>query len=153
MAKGTFFFSFFLAGAFFSTAAPSPAAAPAASFASLPAPPLAALAGFSAFSVFSARPPCGSPPGVPSPLSFASAIVSPSGAPRGPRPQLPLTLLADRGLLLPGHGLARPLAGARVGVRPLAAHRQVAPMAHAAVAADVDQPLDVHLDILAQVPF
>src|SRR6266704_3521399 len=64
-----------------------------------------------------------------------------------------LSLLADRGLLLAGDGLARTLASARVGVRPLAPHREVAAVPHPPVAADVDQPLDVHLDVLAQVSF
>jgi hypothetical protein len=45
----------------------------------------------------------------------------------------------------------RPLAGARVRSRPLAAHRQLPLVAHSAVAADVDQPLDVLADLLAEV--
>src|SRR5512134_3343762 len=55
--------------------------------------------------------------------------------------------------LLAQHALARPLAGARVGVRPLAAHRQASPVAQAAVAAEVHEALDVHRDLAAQVAF
>ena len=50
-------------------------------------------------------------------------------------------------------GLARALAGARVGARALAAHRQALAVARAAVAAQVDQPLDRHLHFAAQVAF
>src|SRR6185312_5686461 len=51
-------------------------------------------------------------------------------------------LLGD--FLLPGdcHGLA--LAGAGIGMRPLAANRKPTPMPQAAVASKVHQPLDVH---------
>src|SRR5262249_18951418 len=56
-------------------------------------------------------------------------------------------------LLLGDRALARALAGARVGPRALAAHRQRAAVPHAAVAADFHQPLDVHRDFLAQVAF
>src|SRR5918997_861026 len=62
-----------------------------------------------------------------------------------------LLLLLARGLLLGDRGAARPLAGARVGVRALAPHGEAAAVAQAAVAADIHQPLDVHLDALAQV--
>jgi hypothetical protein len=48
-------------------------------------------------------------------------------------------------------GLARALAGARVGARALAAHRQALLVAHAAVAAQVHQALDVHRRLAAQV--
>ncbi len=47
--------------------------------------------------------------------------------------------------------LGRTLAGARIGVRALAADRQAAAMAQAAIAAEVHQPLDVHRDLAAQV--
>src|SRR5687768_16260435 len=56
-------------------------------------------------------------------------------------------------LLLRYRALARSLARAGVGLGPLAAHRQVAPVAQAAPAADFHQPLDVHRDFLAQVAF
>src|SRR5437660_7605570 len=62
-----------------------------------------------------------------------------------------LPLLLARRLLLGDRGAARPLAGARVGVRALAAHGQAPPVAQAAVAADVHQPLDVHLGALPEV--
>src|SRR5690606_26910626 len=48
-------------------------------------------------------------------------------------------------------GLARALAGARVGTGALAAQRQAAAMAQAAVAAQVHQALDRHADFAAQV--
>src|SRR5215470_3986929 len=62
----------------------------------------------------------------------------------------------DRGdpsghLLLAGDRLRRSLAGARIGVGALAADRQVAAMAQAAVAAEILQPLDVELDLAPQV--
>src|SRR5436853_3965469 len=47
--------------------------------------------------------------------------------------------------------LARALAGARVGARALAAHRQSASMTDPAVAAQVHQPFDVHRHLAAQV--
>src|SRR5690606_15081339 len=49
--------------------------------------------------------------------------------------------------------LARTLAGACVGTGALTAHRQAAAVMHAAVAADVDPPLDVHRGLAAQVAF
>src|SRR5215470_1869757 len=52
--------------------------------------------------------------------------------------------------LLAGHGLPRPLAGAGVGARALAAHRQAAPVPQAAVALDVLQTRDVLLHLPAQ---
>src|SRR5688500_4650807 len=54
-------------------------------------------------------------------------------------------------LLLPGNRLRRPLAGAGVGMRALAACRQRTAMAQAAVAAEVHQSLDVHRDFAAQI--
>jgi len=36
-------------------------------------------------------------------------------------------------------------------MRPLTAHRQAAAMAQAAIAADVDQSLDVHADLAPQI--
>jgi hypothetical protein len=50
-------------------------------------------------------------------------------------------------------GLARALAGARIGAGPLAAHRQAATMAQSAVAAEIHQPLDIHADFTSQVAF
>src|SRR5439155_668274 len=47
--------------------------------------------------------------------------------------------------------LAGALPGAGVGVGALAARRQAAAVAHAAVAVDFHQPLDVEADVLAEV--
>src|SRR5262249_34388323 len=58
-----------------------------------------------------------------------------------------------RGHLLAGHGLARALTGARVRVRALAAHRQVPAVTHAAIAAEVDEPLDVLRNLAPEVAF
>src|SRR4030042_653386 len=49
--------------------------------------------------------------------------------------------------------LLRALARARVGARALAAHRQPAAVPHAAVAAEVHQPLDAHRHLAAQIAF
>src|SRR5213594_687544 len=56
-------------------------------------------------------------------------------------------LLFQEGLLLARDRAPRPLLGARVGVRALAAHRQSLAMPRAAVRPDVHQPLDVHRDL------
>src|SRR5262245_29430844 len=56
-------------------------------------------------------------------------------------------------LLLSNRALARTLARARVGLRPLAAHRQAAAVPRSAIRADFHQPLDVHRDFLAEVAF
>src|SRR6185295_2232962 len=53
--------------------------------------------------------------------------------------------------LLAGDRARRPLAGPRVGVGALAAHRQALAVAQAAVAAEVHQPLDVHRHLAAQI--
>ena len=52
---------------------------------------------------------------------------------------------------LPGDRLGLALAGARVGVRALAADRQALAVAEAAVAGEVHQPLDVHRGFAAKV--
>src|SRR5205085_2051766 len=49
--------------------------------------------------------------------------------------------------------LARTLACARVGAGALAAYRQALAMAHAAIAAEIHQPLDRHRDLASQVAF
>src|SRR5947209_4716527 len=54
-------------------------------------------------------------------------------------------------LLAGDRALARAFARAGVGVRPLAAHRKAAAMAHPAVAVDLHQALDVEADVLAEV--
>src|SRR4051794_8110621 len=62
----------------------------------------------------------------------------------------PFLFLARRFLL--GNGrLAWTLSSARVGMSSLATHRQGATMSQATIAADVHQPLDIHLDTLAQI--
>src|SRR2546425_10857087 len=63
-----------------------------------------------------------------------------------------LSDLADRHVHLDG-GLARALAGTSVSARALTAHRQPLSMTHAAVAAQVHQPLDRHRHLAAQVAF
>src|SRR5216683_1239434 len=67
--------------------------------------------------------------------------------------KLELTLLAHD-LFLRRHGTApRTLAGARVGMRALAAHRQVPAVPDPAIRLDFDQTADVHLDLLAEIAF
>src|SRR6266849_8686490 len=64
-----------------------------------------------------------------------------------------LALLAY-GLLLCCHCSAtRPLAGARVGVRALAAHRKIPAVANAAIGLNFNQPADIHLDLFAEIAF
>src|SRR5690606_30493896 len=63
---------------------------------------------------------------------------------------IPYSLFAPL-FLLAGDRLRRALAGAGVGMRALAAHRQRPAMAQAAVAAEVHQALDVHRDLAAQI--
>src|SRR6266481_8005303 len=66
-------------------------------------------------------------------------------------PKKSLALLAQN-LLLGCHRAApRTLAGARVGVRSLAAHRQVPAVPDPAVGLNFDQPADVHLNLLAEI--
>src|SRR5579859_1614445 len=55
--------------------------------------------------------------------------------------------------LFPGNCLARTLAGAGVGTRPLAAGRKRPAVAVATIAADVAQPGDVLLDLATQRAF
>src|SRR5689334_25431641 len=62
-----------------------------------------------------------------------------------------MSRLAARSLLDERSALARALAGARVGLRALAAHRQPSAMPEAPVAAEVHQPLDVDRHLAAQV--
>src|SRR5690349_16757439 len=66
------------------------------------------------------------------------------------RPCGPATLESGL-LLLAGDRLRRPLAGAGVGMGPLAADRQTAAMAQPAIAAEIHQPLDVERDLAAQI--
>src|SRR5215472_2702758 len=75
-----------------------------------------------------------------------------SGGPGVDQIALGLSARTGRGLASPGdETLARALAGARVRVRALAVDRQAAAVPQAAVAAEVHQALDVHLDLAAQV--
>src|SRR5579862_1034171 len=61
--------------------------------------------------------------------------------------------LCRRLLLVCYRAPARSLAGTRVGMRSLSAHRQAAAMAQAAIGAHFDVPLDVHRNFLAQIAF
>src|SRR5689334_15401917 len=54
-------------------------------------------------------------------------------------------------LLASGHRLADAAPRARVRARALAANRQVAAMPNAAIAVDLDQPLDIHIDFAAKI--
>src|SRR5467141_3242191 len=65
--------------------------------------------------------------------------------------QTNLTLLAQDLLLGRNRAAPRPLAGARVGVRSLAAHRQVPAVPDPAIGLNFDQPADVHLNLLAEI--
>src|SRR5262249_16561418 len=56
-------------------------------------------------------------------------------------------------LLVRDSALARSLAGPGVGVGTLSANRKIAAMTAATVAADFNQPLDVHRNVLAQIAF
>src|SRR6266404_4758725 len=67
--------------------------------------------------------------------------------------QTNLTLLAQDLLLRRNRAAPRPLAGSRVGVRPLAAHRQVPAVPDPTVGLNFDQPADVHLNLLAEIAF
>src|SRR5882672_8506408 len=62
-------------------------------------------------------------------------------------------LLFQHGLLLARDGAPWSLLGARVGVRALAAHRQILAMTTAPVRADVHQALDVHRDFRPERAF
>src|SRR6266851_1070290 len=67
--------------------------------------------------------------------------------------KLELTLLAHD-LLLRRHCAApRTLAGARVGMRALPAHRQIPAVADTTIGLNFNQPADVHLDLLAEIAF
>src|SRR5690242_12998539 len=71
-----------------------------------------------------------------------------------PRPTNKLLALLAQDLLLRRDRTApRTLAGARVGVRALAAHRQVPAVPDPAVGLNFDQPADVHLNLLAEIAF
>src|SRR5712672_1592261 len=64
-----------------------------------------------------------------------------------------LALLAY-GLFLCCHCAAtRALAGARVSVRALAAHRKIPAVANAAIRLNFNQPADIHLDLFAEIAY
>src|SRR4051812_26712043 len=65
---------------------------------------------------------------------------------------IPASLLRLRRLAPAGNAHALgPLAGPRVGLRPLAVNREPAPVAKAAVGADLREPLDVLRAVMAKV--
>src|SRR3954454_23526830 len=64
----------------------------------------------------------------------------------------PFLFLARR-FLLGNRRLAWALSSARVGMSSLTTHRQRSTMSQAAIAADVHQPLDIHLDTFPQITF
>src|ERR1700691_3766341 len=72
--------------------------------------------------------------------------------PAASAPALPLSL-RRRFLLACDCALTRSLAGARVGVGALAASGQVAPVAQSTIGLNVNQPLDVHRNVFAQIAF
>src|SRR6267378_5113225 len=65
--------------------------------------------------------------------------------------KLELALLADDLLLRRDRAAPRTLAGTGVGVRPLSAHRQIPAVADSAIGLDLNQPPDVHLNLLAEI--
>src|SRR5467141_2351389 len=67
--------------------------------------------------------------------------------------QTNLTLLAENLLLRRNRTTPRTFAGARVGVRSLAVHRQVPAVPDPAIGLNFDQPADVHLNLLAEIAF
>src|SRR4051794_6609063 len=92
--------------------------------------------------------------GAPPPLALARRPACGrlhSVASLGPQALFPSRALD--GLLLCDGALARALPRACVGPRPLAAHREVPAMAHAAEAANLHEALDVHRDLLAEIAF
>src|SRR5712692_9324050 len=64
-----------------------------------------------------------------------------------------LALLAQDLLLGRDRAAPRTLAGARVGVRSLAAHWQIPAMPDPAVGLNFDQPADIHLNLLTEIAF
>src|ERR1700686_2261412 len=70
-----------------------------------------------------------------------------------PYKQTKLTLLTENLLLRCHRAAPGALAGARVGVRPLAAHRQVPAVPDPAVGLNFDQAADVQLNLLAEIAF
>ena len=88
--------------------------------------------------------------------SFSSKLSALSSQARHPRGaascELPAASLFLRCFLLAGdRALAGSLASTRIGVRTLAADGETTTVAHATVAVDLHEPLDVEADVLAQV--
>src|SRR5207237_1924132 len=81
------------------------------------------------------------------PVGDVLALLAPGSAPS----RLRLGHLVFAHLLLSGDGLLRSLAGAGVGMRALAPHREAPPMADPLVALDLDLALDVLGDVPPQV--
>src|SRR5437016_1876190 len=69
------------------------------------------------------------------------------------RERISNSLALRRRDFLAGDRFGGTLAGARVRVRALAANRQTLAVTHAAIAAQIHQPLDVHRHFAAQVAF
>src|SRR5712672_2545368 len=64
-----------------------------------------------------------------------------------------LALFAYRLLLCRDCSATRALAGARVGMRTLAAHRKIPAVANAAIRLNFNQPAYVHLDLFTKIAF
>src|SRR5690242_11077189 len=63
-------------------------------------------------------------------------------------------LLAGHDLLFGGHGaLTRAFPRTGIGMRALATYGQIAAMAQPPIALNLDQPANVHLDLLAEIAF
>src|SRR5206468_5837091 len=83
------------------------------------------------------------------PRAWSRAVSRQPVPPPSASPSGTLSLRGRR--LLARDGTPRPLARARVGVRPLAADGQVPPVAEPAVAAEIDQAFDARRDVAAEV--
>src|SRR6266566_6678804 len=62
-------------------------------------------------------------------------------------------LLLSYSFFLARYGSLGSTARTGIGARALAAHREVTAMAHTAIAANFNEPLDVHIDFATQVTF
>src|ERR1700682_503076 len=88
-------------------------------------------------------------------LRFSFVVCEPAQRPAGwatqpisTRPTLPRNLLLSCHATLPWT-----LAGARVGVRALAANREIPAVPQAAITLNLDEPANIHLDLFAEIPF
>src|SRR6516164_2033494 len=66
---------------------------------------------------------------------------------------IPLLLAFGRRRFFASDGFARSLAGARIGMRALPAHRQISAMALPTIRSHVEMPLDVARDIAPEIAF